>query len=141
MKITKKAIFGFLMWLVIIATLNFTVVRPVSADETLLNSMEGSSYFATLFGGGEQDARTVVVKIINVALSFLAVIFLFLLVLAGFKYMLSGGNETKTKEALAQIKNAIIGLIIVLASWVIARYVIVITDRVMQNKVDYINYY
>lgn len=126
--------------IIAVAALNFLVAPSVQADETLLKGQVGADSLALVFGGeggADQDVRTIVVKVINVALSLLGVIFLVLLVLAGFKYMLSEGNEAKTKEAISHIKSAVIGLVIVLASWAIVRYVTVMTDNIMQNKVDY----
>jgi len=142
MKISKKAIFSCLFLLIGFFLINTWLAPLASADDSLWNSQVGSPQLTNVFGGDQakQDVRAIVVKVINVALTFLAIILLFLLVLAGFKYMLSGGNESKAKEAQTQIKNALIGLIIVLASWIIARYVIVITDQIMTNKVDYTNY-
>jgi len=40
-----------------------------------------------------------------------------MIVIGGFQYMLSGGNEEKVANARKTIQWAVIGLIIVLASW------------------------
>jgi len=142
MKITKKAIFSFVLFAVSLMALNFTAVAPAVADDSLWQGQVGGNDIAQVYGGegAKQDIRIIVVKIINVALGLLAALFLTLLVIAGFKYMLSGGNETKAKDAISQIKSALIGLIIVMASWAIARYVVIMTGQIMSNKVDYTTY-
>jgi len=70
------------------------------------------------------DPRVIAARIINVVLGLLAIILVSILVYAGFLYMTSGGDSEKTRTALLWIRNAIIGLIIILLSWAIARYVI-----------------
>lgn len=61
--------------------------------------------------------------IINVALGLLGVIFLGLMLWAGYSWMTAGGNEDKVSSAGATIKVAIIGLLIVIGSFAIWRFV------------------
>ncbi len=75
------------------------------------------------------DPRVIAANLINVALGLLAIIMVVLILYAGFLYMTSGGEAEKTTKAKAIIRNAIIGLIIILSSWAIARFVI---DRLLQ---------
>ncbi len=63
-------------------------------------------------------------QIINVFLSVLGVIFLILIVYGGYKWMTSGGNQDDIKKAQEIIRNAVIGLLIVLMSFAIAQFVI-----------------
>ena len=70
------------------------------------------------------DPRVIVARVINVALSLIGIILVVLLIYAGFLYMTSGGEAAKIEKAKKIIQNAIIGLIIVLSSWAITRYVI-----------------
>jgi amino acid transporter len=75
-------------------------------------------------GSGEpEDIRNIIVDIIKIALSFLAIIFLILTVMAGYKWMTASGNEDKIKEAKAQLSHAIIGLLIVLAALAITEFI------------------
>lgn len=57
--------------------------------------------------------------VVNIALSILGVIFIVLMIIAGYTWMMASGNEQKVTESKSIIKRAIIGLIIVLASWAI----------------------
>lgn len=63
-------------------------------------------------------------NVILAVISILGVIFVVLIVFAGFKWMLAQGDETKTKEALSLITNSIIGLAIILAAYAISYFVI-----------------
>lgn len=73
--------------------------------------------------GTPRDIRVVLGRLIRVFLGFLGIIFLILLVVAGAKWMMAGGNEKNIDDAKAQIKTAIIGLIIILISYSIASFV------------------
>lgn len=70
---------------------------------------------------GETDdptpLQTIVGNVIKVALGLFGAIFVILIILAGYKYMTAGGNDEKVKDATSQIRNAIIGLLIVLAAY------------------------
>jgi cbb3-type cytochrome oxidase subunit 3 len=70
----------------------------------------------------EKDPRIIVAELINVVIGFLALIFVILILYAGFLFMISGGNKEKTDYAKRAIGNAIIGLIIILSSWAITTF-------------------
>lgn len=72
----------------------------------------------------DTDPRVVIGRIINVALGFLGVIAVAIILLGGFKWMTAGGNEEKTSEARKLLGAGVIGLVIILASWAIATFVI-----------------
>ncbi|HBA36569.1 TPA: hypothetical protein DCZ15_01690 [Candidatus Falkowbacteria bacterium] len=72
----------------------------------------------------DADPRTIVGRIINIALGFLGVIAVGFIIYAGFIWMTSGGNEENIIKAKNILKNAVIGLIIILASWGIATFII-----------------
>ena len=92
-----------------------------------------------LFGGKEQGSGTdfageaglssgnlidTISSIIRVALGFLGIIAVVIILLGGFKWMTSGGNDEKVKKAKQLIFQGIIGLVIVLSSYAIASFVI-----------------
>lgn len=73
---------------------------------------------------GSGDVRETAARIINVALGFLGIIAVVIVLLGGFKYMISGGNTDKTEEAKKLIVSGIIGLAIILSAWAITSFVI-----------------
>jgi cytochrome bd-type quinol oxidase subunit 2 len=68
---------------------------------------------------GNSNLATIMSTLIQVVLGFLGVIFLALTIMAGFKWMMSQGNEKEIETAKGSLKNAIIGVVIVLAAYVI----------------------
>ncbi len=76
-------------------------------------------------GIGQQQTLPVIIgRIINVALGFIGIVLLVILLLAGFNWMTAGGDMEKVKKAQGQIKNAIIGLIIIVAAFAISNFVL-----------------
>ena len=63
-------------------------------------------------------------RVINVILGFLGIILLFYVLMAGFKWMTAGGNSKQTDEAKDMIKNAVIGMVIIVAGFAISNFVI-----------------
>ncbi|MFH0818771.1 MAG: pilin [Patescibacteria group bacterium] len=72
---------------------------------------------------GDTDPIVLVASIINWLLTILGLIALVLIVYGGFIWMMSRGNEEETTKAKNIIQGAIIGLIVILASYGIAGYV------------------
>ena len=78
---------------------------------------------ATSLTGQGADLRVTIGNIIKVALSFLGVIAIVIVLIGGFKYMTSGGDDTKTAAARNYIISGIIGLAIVLSAYAITSFV------------------
>lgn len=73
--------------------------------------------------GTNTDIRLVVANIISVFLGFLGIIFLILIIYAGFKWMMAGGNTENVEAAKKMLIAGIIGLIIIAAAYAIAAFV------------------
>lgn len=75
-------------------------------------------------GFSKTDPRQTVAKIIKVALGFLGSIAVILVVIAGFKWMTSGGNEDKIAKSKQLMTAAAVGLVIILLAFAITNFVI-----------------
>lgn len=73
---------------------------------------------------GQTDIRTMIASIINVLMSLLGILAVVIILLGGFKWMTAMGDEDKVGEAKKLISQGIIGLVIILSAWAIARFVI-----------------
>ena len=60
---------------------------------------------------------------IQLVLILAAIIFFFILVTGGIKWITSGGDKGKTEGARSQITAALVGLVIVFAAWAIIQLI------------------
>jgi hypothetical protein len=67
------------------------------------------------------DAGGIISALISLALIVASVIFFFMLVIGGIRWIASGGDKGQTEAARGQITAALIGLVIVFAAWAIAQ--------------------
>jgi len=65
-----------------------------------------------------------IARIINILLGFLGVIAVILVLLGGFKWMTAAGNEDKIGEAKKLMGAGVVGLVIILAAYAIAAFVV-----------------
>lgn len=83
----------------------------------------GDSYFY-LPQGFFPDFRTMITSLLQIALIASVIIVLFQLVTAGLNWITSGGDKAKTDSARSKIVAAIIGLVLVVASWAIFLFIL-----------------
>ncbi len=118
--------------LLIISTLligNFFFFNySVSAQSGTYNFAQDSGLNASSAKAGYEDRNTTVeqyiANIINIILSLLGVIFLAFTIYGGLIWMTAQGNEERVKKARELITESVIGVIIVLAAYAIAYFVL-----------------
>lgn len=97
---------------------------------TAAQPLFGQAYTPFPQGNVPQDLQIILIatKVITIVISFAGIIFLAFLVFAGYQWMTAGGNEEQLEKAQSRIKNAIIGLIVIvfafMISYVLSYYVI-----------------
>ncbi|MCX6785266.1 MAG: hypothetical protein NTZ18_00235 [Candidatus Komeilibacteria bacterium] len=75
-------------------------------------------------GLGTRDLKDTIVQVLNVILGFLGIIAVIIILLGGFKWMTAGGGDDKIAEAKKLISAGIVGLVVILAAYAIAIYVV-----------------
>ncbi len=93
--------------------------------------------FSTPSAGGtglpnETRFSDFVMRIINIALAVAGLIAVLFLIIGGFRYITSAGNEETAESAKKIIINAIIGVVVIILSFVIVR---VISNALLNNSV------
>jgi len=127
----KTAIIGSLLFLAVLFFIiadyadiaRMTRIIPVVfAQETNVAGL--GPEFAAQAGFATTDIRITIARIIRAILGFLGILAVLIILYGGFIYMTSGGNEEKIAKAKRIIRDAIIGLIIVLSSFAITQFII-----------------
>ena len=125
MKNTKKFFILFLMMFAIF--IFFVSIVNIQAANLLENQegFNGENPIGSTFDetGEPTDIRDMIVNVIKVLLTVLGIIATIMIMTAGYKWMTAGGNEDKVSEAKSQIRNAVIGLSLILAAYIITNYV------------------
>ena len=114
-------------WLARIGTSVVGVFAPLAvlpATNPFQKAQSDIGAIQTATGLGKTDLPTLVGSIINAVLGLLGIILLIYLLYGGFLWMTSGGDTEGVKKATTMIKNAVVGLIIVMAAVAIANFVI-----------------
>ncbi|HDQ22804.1 MAG TPA: hypothetical protein ENN28_02395 [Candidatus Uhrbacteria bacterium] len=105
--------------LVILILAVFLLVKPVLAVE-----LDVGLEYAAATGLGTEDIRITIAKIIRAFLGFLGILAVLIILYGGYMYMTSAGNPEKIETAKKILKNAVIGLLIILSSFAIAQFIL-----------------
>ncbi|MFH1412598.1 MAG: pilin [bacterium] len=75
-------------------------------------------------GLGKKDPREIASNIIQILLGLLGIIAVVIILIGGFKWMTASGNEDQVATAKKLLGAGVIGLLIVLAAWALAMFII-----------------
>lgn len=71
----------------------------------------------------DTDLTVLLTRIINILLGIAGLVAVIFLIVGGFRYITAGGNEEAAEAGKKAIVNAIIGIVIIILSFVIVRVV------------------
>lgn len=97
---------------------------PAAKAQESLNLLINAGNTAGYAKADQYSAAATVGKIINVSLGIIGVLFLGLMVYAGYLWLTAGGDEEQVKKAKSYMYNSLIGLVIVLASYGLSNYIV-----------------
>jgi len=115
----KKLKYAFLM-LSVLSVIGLSSFQPVSAQSDDPFGIQQ----AKVGGLGDGDLRTIINGVITTVMSFLGIVAVVVILFGGFKWMTSGGDQTKVDTARKLIINGVIGLVIIILAWAITAFVI-----------------
>jgi hypothetical protein len=116
MLINKKITVLFIIFFAVIFLLPETVFAQTAGDF-------GTDKLSSV-NLGNQDLQKTISGIINVFLGFLGILATIIILYGGFVWMTSGGNAEKIDKAKRILINGVIGLLIILSSYAIARFIL-----------------
>jgi len=92
---------------------------------TMGGNLDTATNSGLVFGSGNTASLFTFAKtVINTFLAILGLVFIFLMLYAGFIWMTARGDQEMVTKALETIRAAIIGLAIIIASYGITKFVI-----------------
>jgi Zn-dependent protease with chaperone function len=99
-----------------------SLALPVLAAPVNINL--GLNQIGNEIGLPQQEPTVVAARIINVALGFLGIVAVVIVLYGGFMWMTAGGNEERVTKAKQILTAGVIGLVIIIMAWAIARFVV-----------------
>lgn len=91
-----------------------------------METVAGQTEYSTVQGGGLFNAKNVAEFVGKVLLigPFLGILLIIHLVTAGYEWMTSAGDAKKVEDAKKRIKNAVIGVVLLIGMYVLATFII-----------------
>ncbi len=96
----------------------------VIAKFALAGNLDVGLGFGQATGLGSADPRLIIANIIRIVLGFLGIIFIILIIYAGWLWLSAAGNADKIDKAKKVLIAAVIGLVIILASFAITSFIL-----------------
>lgn len=91
-----------------------------AADADIPLKPPANSVFSDL---GDLTVGRIITGLVQLIMVVAAIVFFFILVIGGIKWIASGGDKAQTEGARNQITAALVGLVIVFAAWAILQLV------------------
>jgi len=100
-------------------------VSAQTTSDTVVGDVDGNlEAVGSHTGLGNKPLEETIGLLINVLLGILGIIFLILVIYAGFLWMTAGGDEKRVATAKQILITSVIGLIILLSAYAISTFVI-----------------
>ncbi|NCN25436.1 hypothetical protein COT94_01995 [Candidatus Falkowbacteria bacterium CG10_big_fil_rev_8_21_14_0_10_37_14] len=125
----KNKILFALFSLTLLSSLAMVMPKQAQAEENidlwgdLFSKPDVALTAAQETGLGTKDPRVIVGGIIRTLLGFLGLLAVIFILVGGFKWMTSQGNQAKVDEAQKLMVAGVVGLLIVLAAFAISLFV------------------
>jgi len=99
--------------------------RALASIDSGLNDVRGefSGTTGSLFMGA-RDVPELIAAIIRILLMIGGAIAVLFVIIGGYQYLTSGGNEEAAEKGRKTVTNALIGVVVVVLSWVIVNVVV-----------------
>ncbi len=100
------------------------LVIPLLARAQFPNMNEGLGQFQEATNLPSADLTVVIGRIVRTVLGFLGLIAVVIIIIGGFQWMTSGGNEEKIKGAQKLMSAGVIGLFIIVIAYAASLFII-----------------
>jgi len=97
-------------------------VTPMPAAAEITGGA-GMEEFTEASGVSGASLPTIIGRIVRIVISFLGLIAAVIIIVGGFQWMTSGGNEDKIAKAKKLMINGVIGMVLVVLAYAIATFI------------------
>ncbi len=114
---------GLIVFALMVGALTFFSFAPIAGATSLLNPTDNPEAVSSATGG-ETSVRALALRIVNYFLGFLGLVAVIMIIYGGVTYVISAGNDDAVGNAKKIIQYSLIGIIIILLSFVIVQAVL-----------------
>jgi len=118
---------NFFIVILLVLAANFYIASGVGADTAKGELQNQLNKAGAPWGGavptGETSLAGIVATVVKAFLGLLGIIFLVLIIYAGYNWMTAQGDEEKVTKAKETLTRAVIGLVIITAAYAITYFV------------------
>jgi hypothetical protein len=104
--------------------IELNIVKAFDFSGSLNNIARKSGFNLAMDPGGTFGLPSIIGSIIYSALVLLGVVFLIVAIVAGYRWMMAGGNEETVARARKTLIRAAVGVLIIMLSYAITYYVL-----------------
>lgn len=92
-------------------------------QQEINQNLSSNATNAGLKTDGENSIEEIAGKVVRIVLSFIGIIFIIFIILAGQKWMTASGNEEQIKKAKDQIVALTIGLLVIIVAYLVTNWI------------------
>lgn len=111
----------------VFAVVSLLVLPTVAFAQINLNAPPNTGFFTQLFGctptAGSSQVLCILQKVLNFLLAIAFIVAVIFLIIGGFRYVVSQGNEESLEKAKGTITNAIIGIVVIVLAYIILQLI------------------
>jgi len=127
-----KNIVVFIVFMMVAVPVVLVGTKVHAAPDIGMNYVSGENGLG--LSNQNSDPRQMAVNIVKYLMTFLGIIAVVIILLGGFKWMTAGGNEDKVDEAKKLIIAGLIGLVIILAAFIIVQFVMRVSNQALNGE-------
>lgn len=120
----KFIVFAIAMFMNFVGLSGFATAAPPAGLTENMKAVGDAAQYKTL-SIGDKSIFGLVGSLLSIFLQVLGVIFVILFIMAGYHWMMAGGDTAKLDHAKDSMWRAIIGLLIIIGAYAIQQYVFV----------------
>ena len=118
-----------LLTIFLLPALAWATTQTLSPDAQAELDKQDQAFIGEVGLGADLSLGQIISRIIKIFLSFLGVVFIILIIYAGYLWLVSAGNAEKISKAKTIMFSALIGVTIVLMAYAITFFVI---DKILE---------
>lgn len=125
-RLTSSFLLGFMMFVFFVPSIaragEQSSGRGLGEAETFVSGAAKGAGFET-DPSKTATPLSIAGSLVNTFLSLIGIIFIILIIFAGFKWMTAGGNEEQVKKATTTIINSVIGIVVVMGAFILYKFI------------------